>query len=227
MNRVLEPELMEDEIQVKAYTEADFNSPNSQFIMRLQQFINATQFSGVALDLGCGAGDISCRFARTFPQSKVHAVDGSEAMIQYGRLLTPDDVNRRVRFILGLLPDVILPQSSYEIIFSNSLLHHLHDPQTLWQVVKKYSKPGTHIVIMDLLRPDSVDAAHAFVDKYAAQEPTILQGDFYNSLLAAFTLPEIRLQLKIAGLDLQVEQISDRHVFISGVIPGAYFNKWT
>jgi trans-aconitate methyltransferase len=227
MKRVLEPELMEDENQVKAYAEADFDSPHSQFITRLNHFINSAQFGGVALDLGCGPGDISCRFARAYPMSKIHAVDGSEAMIYTARQQTPDDVNRRIRFILGMLPDVMLPQLSYELIFSNSLLHHLHDSQTLWQVIKKYSKPGTHIVVMDLIRPESIESAHALVNKYAGNEPEILQHDFYNSLLAAFTLPEIKQQLRQAGLDLDVEQISDRHVFISGVIPGAYFNKWT
>jgi SAM-dependent methyltransferase len=227
MNRAVEPELMEDEDQVAAYAAADFDAPHSQFITRLDHFINSANFSGVALDLGCGPGDISCRFARKYPLSKVHAVDGSEMMIQYARQLTTDDVNRRIRFILGMLPDVMLPQSSYEMIFSNSLLHHLHDPQVMWQVIKKFSKPGTHIVIMDLIRPDSETDAQALVSTYATQEPDILQRDFYHSLLAAFTIPEIKLQLKQAGLDLAVEQISDRHVFISGVIPGAYFNTWT
>ena len=35
MKRVLEPELMEDEIQVKAYAEADFESSHNDFILRL------------------------------------------------------------------------------------------------------------------------------------------------------------------------------------------------
>jgi ubiquinone/menaquinone biosynthesis C-methylase UbiE len=227
MKRVVESELMEDESQVKAYAEADFERPHSQFITRLNHFINDTQFGGVALDLGCGPGDISCRFARSFPMGKVHAVDGSEAMITAARKRSPDDVNRRIRYILGMLPDVMLPQSRYELIFSNSLLHHLHDPQVLWQVIKKYSKPGTHVVIMDLLRPDSLETAQALVKTYADNEPEVLQQDFYNSLLAAFTLPEIKQQLRQAALELDVEQISDRHVFISGVIPGAYFTKWT
>lgn len=226
MKRVLEPELMEDEDQVKAYAEADFNSPNNQFITRLSHFINSASFGGVALDLGCGPGDISCRFARAYSMSRVHAVDGSEAMIYAARRQTPDDVNRRIRYILGMLPDVMLPQLTYDIIFSNSLLHHLHEPQALWQVIKKYSKPGTHIVIMDLIRPDSIESAQALVDTYVGHEPEILQRDFYNSLLAAFTLMEIKQQLRQAGLDLAVEQISDRHVFMSGVVPGAYFNKW-
>lgn len=51
---------------------------------------------------------------------------------------------------------------------------------------------------------------------YAANEPAILQRDFYCSLLAAFTLDEINDQIMRADLPLNAEQISDRHVFISG-----------
>jgi ubiquinone/menaquinone biosynthesis C-methylase UbiE len=217
MKRVLEPELMEDEAQVKAYAEADFEIPHSQFIERLQAFINEPGFSGTALDLGCGPGDISRRFAQAYPLSEVYAVDGSAAMINYGKLSITDELKSRIKFIHGLLPYVSLPQASYGIIFSNSLLHHLPDPMVLWDVIKKYAVPGTRIVVMDLLRPDSIDEALAMVQAYAADEPDILKRDFYQSLLAAFRMEEIAGQIAQAGLDLNIEQISDRHVFITGV----------
>jgi ubiquinone/menaquinone biosynthesis C-methylase UbiE len=217
MKRVLEPELMEDEAQVRAYAEADFEIPHSQFIERLQVFVNEPDFSGTALDLGCGPGDISRRFARAYPLSKVHAVDGSAAMINYGKLSIADELKSRIKFIHGLLPYVSLPQASYGIIFSNSLLHHLPDPMVLWDVIKKYAVPGTRIVVMDLLRPGSIDEALAMVQAYAADEPDILKRDFYQSLLAAFRMEEIAGQIAQAGLDLNIEQISDRHVFITGV----------
>lgn len=210
---------MEDQAQVKAYAKADFEIPHNQFIQRLKLFINKPEFSGTALDLGCGSGDISCRFAKAFPLSKVHAVDGSEAMLEYGKLLISKELKPRINFILGMLPDVILPQSGYEIIFCNSLLHHLHDPLVLWQVIKKYFRPGTRIVIMDLLRPDCIESAQILVNNYAINEPEILKRDFYYSLLAAFTITEIKKQLAQAGLNLFIEQISDRHVFITGVAP--------
>jgi len=219
MKRVLEPELMDDEDQVEAYAAADFETPHRQFIQRLQIFINEPGFNSVALDLGCGHGDITRRFVEAYPLSRVDAVDGSVPMIIYGKTLLAEEYKQRVNFVLGVLPNVLLPQASYRLIFSNSLLHHLPDPQVLWQVVKQYAKSGTRIVMMDLLRPESTENAQAIVKTYAVHEPKILQQDFFNSLLAAFTLDEIKGQLKQAGLRLMVEQISDRHVFISGVIP--------
>jgi trans-aconitate methyltransferase len=219
MERQPEPELMEDAEQVKAYAEADFEIPHSQFIKRLKTAVNRPGFSGVALDLGCGPGDISRRFVTAFPDSQVHAVDGSKPMIRFGETLMTPLLQNRIHFIVGRLPDVTLPQPGYEMIFSNSLLHHLPDPFVLWRCIKKYSKPGTFVAIMDLLRPDSIETARAMVDSYASNEPPILQQDFYNSLLAAFSIDEITQQLKHADLTLAIEQISDRHVFISGVMP--------
>ena len=218
MKRVLEPELMLDEHQVKAYAEADFEIPHQDFIRRLSTWLNEPDFSGTALDLGCGPGDISFRFAKAFPLSTVHAVDGSQAMLNVAHAALSPDLAPRLRFIPGLLATVILPQSDYEIIFSNSVLHHLPDAQTLWQTVKNYAKSGTRIIIMDLLRPANLAVAQKMVDDYTANEPDILQRDFYHSLLAAFSIEEISTQLAQADLQLHVEQISDRHVFITGVI---------
>lgn len=219
MQRVLEPELMEEMEQVIAYAEADFEKPHSEFIQRLKAFVNEPKFNGKALDLGCGPGDISRRFANAFPLGKIDAIDGSKAMIDYGISSVRPELKSRLNFIHGKLPDGVLPRLHYDIIFSNSLLHHLPDPQILWQAVKKYSKSGTRIAVMDLLRPGSTKMAESLVEMYATTEPKILQRDFYNSLLAAFTLKEIKEQIAQAELPLTVEQTSDRHVFVSGVMP--------
>ncbi|ESS73897.1 methylase involved in ubiquinone/menaquinone biosynthesis [Methyloglobulus morosus KoM1] len=217
MQRILELELMEDVDQVIAYAQADFEKPHNDFLQRLKTFVNEPTFNGKALDLGCGSGDISRRFASAFPFSKIDAVDGSKPMIDYALNSIDPVLQLRLNFIHGKLPDTVLPESSYDIIFSNSLLHHLPNPQVLWQLIKKCSAPGTRIVVMDLLRPVSKKMAKTLVEMYAIDEPKILQRDFYNSLLAAFSLEEIDKQLAFAELPLAIEQVSDRHVFLSGI----------
>ncbi len=218
MQRILEPELMEDQDQVKAYAEADFSIPHNQFIQLIQQQLGDFQFTGYALDLGCGPGDISCRFATAFPECSVDAIDGSNAMLDYARSLLPPRLNHRVRYCLGRIPNAEIPRPKYAIIFSNSLLHHLPDPQTLWNTVKQYGEKGGYVFVMDLLRPSSVCDARTLVEQYAGDEPGILQKDFYHSLLAAFSLDEINAQLQAAELNFSAEQISDRHVFITGTL---------
>jgi len=217
MERQMEPELMDDPAQVTAYAEADFEIPHQHFIDRLRDFVGEPDFAGAALDLGCGPCDIAVRFAKAFPRSTIDAVDGSEAMLAYALHVTAP-LKDRIRLVHGRLPFVILPQQFYAIIFSNSLLHHLPDPQILWQTIKSAARTGTRIAVMDLLRPASRAAAEALVATYAVNEAEILRRDFYHSLRAAFTPEEIEEQLKEAELPLYIEQISDRHVFIKGVI---------
>ncbi|CCE23311.1 class I SAM-dependent methyltransferase [Methylotuvimicrobium alcaliphilum] len=218
LQRILEPELMEDPKQVQAYAQADFSEPNDHFMQHLNALVGVSGFDGYALDLGCGPGDISCRFAKIYPSALVDALDGSKAMLDYAESIMPSELSARVRFIHGKLPTVSLSRSRYDLIFSNSLLHHLPEPQALWHFIKRYAGNGTRIAIMDLFRPQSDRQAIEIVEKYAAKEPEILQHDFYHSLLAAFTPEEIEEQLREAGLNFEVERISDRHVFISGTI---------
>jgi hypothetical protein len=57
------------------------------------------------------------------------------------------------------------------------------------------------------------------VETYAATEPEVLREDFFASLLAAYTVEEVRAQLAAAGLDLAVAETSDRHLQAWGRLP--------
>jgi len=103
------------------------------------------------------------------------------------------------------------------VILSSNFLHHLHEPDALWQTIRRYATHGTFVFVTDLFRPPSRAAAKRLVEKYAAAEPAILQRDFLNSLLASFTFEEVREQLIQARLrHLRIANISDRHMTISG-----------
>jgi ubiquinone/menaquinone biosynthesis C-methylase UbiE len=213
---------MNDEEHVRAYARADFTEPHSRFIHIFQERFGKEGIRGSVLDLGCGPADISIRFARAYPECLIHGVDGSPAMLRFGRLAAarePVGIASRVKLILGRLPEAALPLGEYAVIISNSLLHHLPDPGVLWNTVKRFAASQTLVMVMDLLRPESQEEARHLMDQYAGEEPLILQRDFYNSLLAAFTLREIRQQLADAGLEhLLVDRISDRHGVVAGII---------
>ena len=126
-------------------------------------------------------------------------------------------VDARVDFRLSYLPDDSLPAGAWDAVISNSLLHHLPNPRVLWDSVRQLGKKGAAVQVMDLMRPESEAAAQELVDRYAADAPTILREDFYNSLLAAYTTVEVSDQLLRAGLDrLKIETASDRHWIVSG-----------
>ena len=217
MRRVLEPELMEEEAQARAYALADFEAPHSLIAATLLARAGALPTEGVALDLGCGPADITLRVARALPGWRVDGVDGSPAMLGYGeRALLASGLGARVRLVLGRLPDEVLPEPAYDLVFSNSLLHHLPDPGLLWRAVRRHARPGAPVVILDLMRPPDAATAAALVERYSGGEPEILKRDFYNSLCAALCPGEVEASLAQSGLALRVEAVSDRHLVAWG-----------
>jgi cyclopropane fatty-acyl-phospholipid synthase-like methyltransferase len=216
MKRIPEPELMEEEGQVRAYSEADFTLSHDAFVGHAAR-VFSSEIQGQILDLGCGPADISVRFARRFAKTKLVGVDGSEAMLRYGReRIKSEGLAHRIRLVQCFLPSSTL-SSQFDGAISNSLLHHLHDPDVLWSSLKSHVRPGAPVFIMDLLRPQSKEDARRMVEDEAVDEPGVLQRDFFLSLCAAFRMDEIEEQLEKAELThLNVEIVSDRHLVVYG-----------
>ena len=217
MKRITEPELMNEPAQAIAYAQADFNEPHSMFIDLFKQRFSQHHIKGHVIDLGCGPADISIRFAKAFPECRIDAVDGADQMLKQAEIaLQREHLQGRIRLVEAYLQEMILPRDEYEIIISNSLLHHLHDPGALWHSIKNLA--GNSIVfIMDLMRPPGLEDVERLVKEYAANEPEVLQRDFYHSLCASFRPEEIEKQLADARFrQLKVEIVSDRHLITYG-----------
>ena len=218
MPRVLEPELMNDPEQALVYAQADFEKENQGFVDRFREhFPNFSE--GHVLDLGCGPGDIPIRFARALPACRITGVDASEPMIGLaGMAAKQAGLADRITFHCERFQGVSLVEP-VDAAVSNSLLHHVPNPLQFWYRLRQLVKPGSPVLVMDLLRPDSPEEAQAIVNRYAAKEPEILRRDFYNSLLAAFTEDEVAAQLAEMNLSrLIVDVPDDRHWVVSGII---------
>jgi len=218
MLRVLEPELMADPAQVHAYAAADFSQENQGFVDRFREYFPEF-IEGHLLDLGCGPGDIPIRFARAVPGCRITAVDASAPMIGLAGVAAKQaGLADRITFRCERFQAVSLIEP-VDAAVSNSLLHHVPNPLQFWYRLRQLVKPGSPVLAMDLLRPDSPEEAQAIVDRYAAKEPEILRRDFYRSLLAAFTEDEVAAQLAEMNLSrLIIEVMDDRHWVVSGII---------
>lgn len=217
MERILEPELMEDELQAKAYSDADFEVEHSRVVQFIDEVFDEIGEPREILDLGCGAGDVVFRIARRFPKAKITAIDGSMVMLDIANKRKKEEVHNgtQVDFVKALIPSTDIPKKSYDLILSTSFLHHLHQPDSLWQTIKEHSKSKTKVFVVDLSRPTDVGAARWIVNEFARNEPEILKEDFYNSLLAAFTPVEVESQLNKAGLN-QLSVHFDRYIVVHG-----------
>jgi len=217
MKRIPEAELMENEGQACAYARADFDEPHSMFIQQFKQAFGDS-IAGAVIDLGCGTADITARFAKAFPRCRLDGIDGSNIMLRHGHeLIAQYNQGKQITLIHGYLPDAVLNLHYYDAVISNSLLHHLQNPMVLWDTIRQCAKSRAPIFVMDLSRPANELQARKLVTRNAGNEPEILRRDFYNSLLAAYSVGEVKEQLQRAGLEhLSVSIVSDRHLVVSG-----------
>jgi len=218
--RIPEPELMLGEEQARAYAAADFESAHAAYPRLFKERFPDFPRRAVVLDLGCGPCDVTRRFARLSQGWRLHAVEGSPAMLaQARRMLTRRRLQQRVVLIQGTLPGLTLPRKRYDVILATNLLHHLPDPRSLWKTVKSFSAHGTLLFVADLRRPRTQREARRLVEQHARGEPAVLRRDFHHSLLASFTPAEVARQLEAAGLSrLTVEALDDRHLLVHGAL---------
>lgn len=222
MQRIPEPEeLMDDGEQAAAYAEADFADANNRFV-ELLEAMAPRQLAGRLLDLGCGPADIPLRLAQRHANLDIDALDGALAMLDLAQraLDRHETLAGQIRLLHDRLPSDQLRARDYQYVVSNSLLHHLDDPSVLWQTIARCATRGAWVLVMDLERPRSNTAVDALVESYALDAPDVLRRDFRNSLYAAYTLEEVRRQVRRAGLSsLTVDRVSDRHLAVRGQLP--------
>jgi ubiquinone/menaquinone biosynthesis C-methylase UbiE len=104
------------------------------------------------------------------------------------------------------------PDSYFDMVISNSIIHHLPDPLPFLQEVKRVLKPQGAIFLRDLLRPEKAEIRDNLVNLYAGDCNAHQKQLFSDSLQAAFTLDEVEEMIQNAGLDgLRIYESSDRH----------------
>ncbi len=209
---------MDMQTEVDAYAQANFSDVNQRFVDHVLANAPAEKPLRV-LDVGCGPADIPIMIANARPQWQILAVDASSPMLQVAAKKAAHQLARNIRFRLADAKQLPSDLGSFDLIISNSLLHHLPDVTGFWQGIKARGTHGTTVILRDLARPASELDARLIVSSYAGSESDLLQVEFYRSLLAAFTVEEVRKQLDAAGLKkLAVQMVSDRHLDVFGTI---------
>lgn len=107
------------------------------------------------LDVGCGAGNYTLKLLEALPGLDVTLIDLSQPMLaraveRVGRV----DVGA-ITTLRGDIRELILPDSTYDVIFAAAVLHHLRTDAE-WEAVfskfHKILKPGGSVWISDLIK---------------------------------------------------------------------------
>ncbi len=202
LERVPEPEVMDAASEVEAYAsaaaQAYLEKIDRTFVDHVSRLFapkDPRLVRGVAVDLGCGPGQIPIIMAERWPGLRITGVDAAPAMIEQAR----KDAGRAgvaISFqVLRLGPhgESRLPfdDASFDLVTSNSVLHHLADPVAFFDEIARVAKPEGAVLIRDIRRPSAPAYplhVHWFGRKYAGEMRRLYEA----SVHAAYTAGELR-----------------------------------
>ncbi len=214
MQRVLEPEAMDTPEEAHGYQQMDHSAANRSVVERFLQLGGAACTR--VIDLGTGPGDIPILLAQQAAKPRIVAVDLAEEMLKLARpKLAPLGLQHRIEFVRADVKALPYPDHSFDGVFSNTILHHIPDPLPFLRETARILRPGGVLLIRDLFRPATPEAAHALVQLHAAGADPYQQKLFFDSFCAALTLDEARACADAAGLaHARVHMTSGRHYSI-------------
>jgi ubiquinone/menaquinone biosynthesis C-methylase UbiE len=211
--RVLEPEYMDTVEEAESYDAMDHSAPNAAVVERLLE-LGAT--SGQALDIGTGPGHIPILLARSAPALRITAIDAAETMLAIAaRRVAESGLGARIRLERADAKALRYSAGSFDVVFSNTILHHIPDPVAFLREAWRVLQPGGVLLIRDLCRPRDEAEVQRLVALHAAGATPRQQELLAASLHAALTLDEARAAARAAGMrGVSVEMSSDRHYTI-------------
>ncbi len=210
MQRVTEPEVMDSLEDALEYDAMDFWDVNTAFAERA---IELGPPQGLILDAGTGTARIPILICQRCPQWQIIGIDLAQSMLGVGQTnVEQAGLQQQIKLEWVDAKQLPYPDAHFDMVVSNSLIHHLPNPLPFLTQLRRVLKPQGAIFLRDLMRPDSIEILEAIVEREAGDCNDYQKGLFRDSLHAAFTLDEVNELLQQAGLaGVKVYPSSDRH----------------
>jgi len=212
IERVLEPEIMDSEEEAAAYDAMDHAEVNERFAAEVLAALGDRP-GDVWLDLGVGTAQIPIAICRRAVHVRIVGVDLADSMIAIGkRNVEAAGLSERIELRKADAKRLDDPDTAFDAVISNSIIHHLPDPTSCFAEMVRVLKPGGAVFVRDLLRPEREAELAALVATYAGNEEERARRLFEESLRASLTAGEVRAILEGLGVTGNgVTRTSDRH----------------
>jgi len=201
---------MDSEEEARDYDAMDHAGVNACFC---EDFLNERPALDRVLDVGTGTAQIPIELCHRVGNAQVIAIDLAESMLARG----VENVARAglsASISLSKCDAKSLPHESgsFSAVISNSIVHHIPDPQPVLAEMLRVLRPGGLLFVRDLIRPEDDRAVCALVEQYAGSANEHQRALFDASLRAAFTVDEVKEMAQSLGIpEGSVKQTSDRH----------------
>ena len=229
MERIPEPELMEEKKQVISYDKADFSEGEVNLINQIDHYLLRKNISlgekDLIVDLGCGPGNISEKLAIKWPNTEVIGIDGSKEMIlraEYNKNISNNQ--KKLKNLLYICSDIkdiksdnFLFNKEISLLVSNSLIHHITYIEDFFNTIKSLSSNSTVNFHKDLKRPLDEKSALELKAQCSKIYNETLTNDYYASLKASYTFKELKnFTLENNLSSLEVFEDGDKYLIVYG-----------
>lgn len=205
---------METREDAIAYDAMDHSQPNTAFVARLAE-LNA---QGHMLDIGTGPGHIPLMVAEKLPYHSITAIDLSDEMLKLANHKLSASNHTNISFQIANASQLPFKDHQFDTVFSNTILHHIHQPLPFLTEAWRVLKPGGTLLIRDLFRPPNLTTLEQIVAQHAADCDPHQRKLFSDSLHAAFTKEELETLATQAGMqNVHVVIDTDRHLSLQSI----------
>jgi trans-aconitate 2-methyltransferase len=123
---------------------ADYNQQSSAQTKWAQELVSKLDLQGHErlLDIGCGTGRITSSFAQQLPNGTVVGIDSSAEMIDFAQ----KEYQQQNLHFFHMDASAINLDYTFDIAFSNAVLHWIKDHESVLRGVRQHMKPDGKIL---------------------------------------------------------------------------------
>jgi ubiquinone/menaquinone biosynthesis C-methylase UbiE len=198
--RVPEPEIMDEDEEVGAYASA----VAAEHLDRLdsicaEAIVKMDARPGWWLDVGCGPGQIAQKVTAQTP-ARIVGTDLALNMLRQAReSIRTADLQNRIFLVQADASALPFREGVFDLVYSNSVLHHLSDPAVFFQETARVMQRGGVFFLRDLVRPFRW-RMRKHLQFYGRNYSGQMRRLFEASVRAAYTVKEARHVLQATAL---------------------------
>jgi 2-polyprenyl-3-methyl-5-hydroxy-6-metoxy-1,4-benzoquinol methylase len=106
---------------------------------------NEIPYHSRVLEAGCGTGQLSISLSRY--GRKIHSIDLSEGSLMEAKSFIDKNEIKNVQLAKMNIFNLCFPKNYFDVIISNGVLHHTHNPELAFSKLVECLKPGGIIII--------------------------------------------------------------------------------